>query len=65
MSLLPWPRLLADAIGLGIPPKDFWALSVAEWRVLCGPQTGLDQAGLARLSAAYPDEEIPTHDATE
>lgn len=49
--------MLADALGLGIAPAQFWRLSVAEWRALLAPR----RAGLARdnfeaLMRRFPDK---------
>lgn len=59
MSALPWPRMIALAAGLGVPPPAFWGLSVREWRALAAPESGLQALGadgLARLSDLFPDE---------
>lgn len=54
-----WLRLAV--LRFGLPPKDFWALSLSEWRALLaelqeGEGAALDRAGLEALRAAYPDE---------
>lgn len=54
----PWRALIAVARELGVPPREFWRLSLREWRALSAPSA---QAGhLARsdfdfLSAQFPD----------
>ncbi len=45
------------ATGFGIPPRDFWRLSLAEWRALTaddGPQP-LGRTGLEALLREHPD----------
>jgi len=54
-----WLRLAV--LRFGLSPRDFWALSLAEWRaLLAGPGEGegaaLNRAGLERLRAAFPDD---------
>jgi hypothetical protein len=41
---------------IGLPPSQFWALSVREWRALGGEGQGLDGGRLADLCRAFPDE---------
>lgn len=65
MSLLPWPRLMATALQLGITPQAFWSLSVSEWRAAHNEHTVLSRDDLDRLSAAFPDEEPRIHDINE
>lgn len=60
----PWRALLGAAIALGIAPREFWRLSLREWRALSAPL--LRVGGLARrdfeaLSAQFPDIQ---HDRT-
>lgn len=54
----PWPRMLRLAVvEFHIPPRDFWRLSLAEWRALTaddGPQP-LGRAGLEALLRRFPD----------
>jgi hypothetical protein len=43
-----------------LPPRDFWALSLTEWRALCtarfpGAGAGMNRAGLERLLKEHPD----------
>ncbi|MEX6632150.1 phage tail assembly chaperone [Hyphococcus lacteus] len=35
--------------GLGLSPRDFWNLSVSEWRVLISDARGMGQQDLAHL----------------
>ncbi len=69
MSLLPWPRLLRQAIGLGIGPTSFWEVSVAEWRALVAPDLAtaevMTRANLSHLSLRFPDAEITPNDINE
>ena len=52
-----WAALLRQALGLGIAPQAFWALSLAEWRALCGQDGApvLGRGGLVALMARFPD----------
>lgn len=39
-------------------PRDFWALSLPEWRALCGAQApgpAMTRGDLDRLLSTYPD----------
>ena len=46
------------ALRFAIPPADFWALSLCEWRALAGGAAPvLTRGGLDALLRAYPDEE--------
>lgn len=69
MSVLPWPKLLNQAVSLGIGPQSFWELSLAEWRALVGSnqstQTSMNRADLTHLSLRFPDVEIPVDDINE
>jgi hypothetical protein len=69
VSLLPWPKLLSQAVSLGIGPQSFWELSLAEWRALVGAnlstQTSMNRADLTHLSLRFPDVEIPVDDINE
>jgi uncharacterized phage protein (TIGR02216 family) len=45
-----------------LSPRDFWALSLPEWRVLCEArvpqaQAPLNRGGLDELLARYPDKQ--------
>lgn len=52
-----WAGWLRLAVRMGLDPRAFWALSVAEWRALAGgagdAPPGRDD--LARLMATHPD----------
>lgn len=47
------------AMRLGVPPQDFWRLSVIEWRAIlqAADHAALSRADLAHLMGAYPDKE--------
>ena len=54
----PWRALLAAAIGLGVSPREFWRLSLREWRALSAPLLSADalsRTALDSLSAQFPD----------
>ncbi|MFC4724372.1 phage tail assembly chaperone [Glycocaulis abyssi] len=55
-----WAACLSFAVlRLGLTPRAFWALSLAEWRALTRPVTGVsdlpDPAALRALAARFPD----------
>jgi len=53
-----WRAALRRAVlDLGVPPRDFWRLSLAEWRALAeAPATpALNRAALDALIARFPD----------
>lgn len=54
-----WPALMRAGIqGLGLTPRDFWALTPAELRLMLGEAKGvrpMARAGLEALLSAYPD----------
>jgi uncharacterized phage protein (TIGR02216 family) len=52
-----WARSLAAAAKLGIPPLDFWRLSVIEWRALgsIAGSSPLSRGQLDALMRVYPD----------
>jgi uncharacterized phage protein (TIGR02216 family) len=53
---MPWREWLAAAMSLGVTPKDFWRLSVKEWRALVSPRAApLTRAELETLMKQYPD----------
>ena len=56
--MMPWQDLLRAAVGLGLRPADFWALSLREWcwlsRSISAPT--LTRAEFQRLLAEHPDE---------
>ena len=52
----PWTAWLGAALNAGVAPRDFWALSVCEWRALAGQgESVLDRAAFEALSARFPD----------
>lgn len=56
----PWPGMLRlAALRLGVPPRDFWRLSLVEWRALTGEVVApaLDRAAFEALARRYPDED--------
>jgi uncharacterized phage protein (TIGR02216 family) len=58
MSGFDWPALMrAGMTGLRLEPKQFWALTPAELRLMLGEHGGapLRRKGLEALMAAYPD----------
>lgn len=52
-----WGGMLRLAARLGVPPKDFWALSLVEWRALTSETAApaLGRASLEALMARFPD----------
>ena len=61
MSRFDWPALIeAGTRGLGLPPREFWALTPAELRLMLGRSGGVAPLARARLDdllRAYPDRE--------
>lgn len=59
MSSIPWRLWLHIALRLGVPPMDFWRLSVIEWRAIlnAADHAALSRTDLARLMGAFPDKE--------
>lgn len=59
MNGIPWRRWLHIALRLGVPPHEFWRLSVIEWRAIlkAADTAALSHADLARLMGAFPDKE--------
>jgi uncharacterized phage protein (TIGR02216 family) len=58
MSETPWAAWLAHAMAaFRLPPKEFWMLSLREWRALTRPHDAapLSRADLDRLAARFPD----------
>ena len=55
-----WSDLLRLAASrFGVPPAEFWRLSLTEWLALTAPTPGaapLDRADLESLLAAFPDD---------
>ena len=51
--------MLRLAVGLGVPPTAFWALSLKEWRMLTAEPDGpgpMGREALERLAEAWPDD---------
>ncbi len=61
MATFDWPELMAAGIGgLGLTPREFWALSPAELALMLGPgvtQGTMSRAGLEKLLTDYPDRQ--------
>lgn len=53
----PWLAWLGAALRCGLPPSDFWALSLREWRTLVAPHSDdvLGRAEFDALVARFPD----------
>jgi uncharacterized phage protein (TIGR02216 family) len=53
----PWRAMLAAALALGVAPRAFWRLSLAEWRALVAPHTSeaLSRTAFEALTQAFPD----------
>lgn len=66
MTGFDWPVLLRAGLrGLGLAPRDFWALTPAELRLMLGEDSGAAPLGRARLDElmrAYPDPSKGEHD---
>jgi uncharacterized phage protein (TIGR02216 family) len=62
MRRLDWPGLVRAGIcGLGLRPREFWALTPAELALMLGIDGGgggLGRAGLEALMARFPDEAV-------
>jgi uncharacterized phage protein (TIGR02216 family) len=51
-----WRGWLAAAAALGVAPRDFWRLSVKEWRALASPRAAaLCRDELEALMRRFPD----------
>ena len=59
VPLLDWPGLMRAGIGqLGLLPREFWALTPVELRVMLGLEAvapALTRARLEELAARFPD----------
>jgi uncharacterized phage protein (TIGR02216 family) len=59
MSGFDWPGLMRLGMrGLGLKPREFWALTPAELTLMLGRDgagASLDRARLEELAAAFPD----------
>lgn len=67
MSGFDWPGLMRHGLrGLGLSPRDFWALTPAEFLMLMGHEGGgnapLNRARLFELAAQFPDLKKGTDD---
>lgn len=55
----PWSGMMRLALGLGVTPAAFWALSLQEWRVLTersgGPEP-MNRQAFERLAEGWPDD---------
>lgn len=53
----PWRAMLAAALALGIAPRAFWRLSLAEWRALVAPRApeALTRAEFEAMVQSFPD----------
>ena len=60
MAGFDWPGLMrAGMRGLGLTPRDFWALTPAELQLMLGDGGGakpMVRARLVELMAAFPDK---------
>lgn len=53
---IDWPSALRRGLQLGLPPREFWSLSLAEWRALTTGSAEIPaQEAIERLRCAYPD----------
>ncbi|MDF0600938.1 phage tail assembly chaperone [Psychromarinibacter sp. C21-152] len=63
MSGFDWPLLMRAGLrGLGLKPREFWALTPAELVLLLGGGEGaapLTRGRLEELAAAFPDQAGP------
>lgn len=57
MSGIPFDAWLRLAVRMGISPRDFWRLSLKEWRMLTAPvdPAPLGRAELEALRVRFPD----------
>ncbi len=53
----PWRALLAAGFQLGVHPREFWRLSLKEWRALAAPAAAeaLSRAAFDELARLFPD----------
>ena len=54
--MCPWPAMVRAALSAGILPRDFWQLSVREWRWLAAQQGEMTPSTLQVLMHSFPDE---------
>lgn len=66
MAGFDWAALMRAGLrGLGLRPRDFWALTPAELAMMLGQSRGmapLSRDQLDQLLAAYPDQEGSQYD---
>jgi hypothetical protein len=49
--------MIAAALRLGVPPRDFWQLSLREWRALAAPaETALSRDAFDAMTHMFPDQ---------
>lgn len=54
--MLPWAEMFRSALSVGLSPREFWALSLKEWRWLAaGNGTPFNPEHLHELMKEYPD----------
>lgn len=54
--MLPWGEMWRAALTIGVPPSEFWTLSVREWRWLSSSdRSELDPQALIKLMKEHPD----------
>lgn len=54
----PWRALIAAGFQLGVSPREFWRLSLREWRALTAPAAAADvlsRAAFDELAQLFPD----------
>lgn len=54
----PWRALIAAAAQLGLGPREFWGLSLREWRALIAPAAAaeaLSRQAFDQLAQMFPD----------
>lgn len=59
MSRFDWPALMRAAAAIGVRPREFWALTPAEFALLLGrdgSDAPLSRKRLEELAAAFPDK---------
>lgn len=55
----PWRELVSVAAQAGLAPREFWRLSLKEWRAIIAPPSShvLGRAELHALMGAFPDRQ--------
>jgi uncharacterized phage protein (TIGR02216 family) len=54
----PWRALIVAGFHLGVSPREFWRLSLKEWRALTTPAAAADalsRAAFNELAQLFPD----------